>query len=198
MDVIQINKSKKVKGLYYIDNAINSNDSDPIIDFLDKQKWSHVTDSVNSRKVQHYGYKYDYNTGTTNISTDPIPNILLELRDYLSIICEYLNIHNTFNQCIVNNYMAGQGIGKHIDSKSYGDVIGCFTIGSGATMRFTRGENGENGKYIKYVEPNSLYIMSEDARYIWKHEMTSVKKDIVNGEKIDRGRRISITFRYVK
>ena len=47
-----------------------------------------------------------------------------------------INKDYIFNQCIVNNYLSGQGISQHTDIKSYGDIIGCFTLGGGATMTF--------------------------------------------------------------
>lgn len=81
----------------------------------------------------------------------------------------------SFNQCIVNNYEAGQGISKRTDVSSYGDVIGCYTFGSGATMVFKK----YTEKYELYVEPNSLYIMSGDARYKWTHEMLGKHSDMV-------------------
>jgi len=87
--------------------------------------------------------------------------------------------------------LPGQGISKHIDVKSYGNIIGCFTLGSGATMIFRKG----NVTKEIYVESNSLYIMSGECRYNWTHEMIGKKSDIVNGIKISRDRRISVTFR---
>jgi len=99
-----------------------------------------------------------------------------------------------FNQIIVNNYESGQGISAHTDVKEYGEIIGCYTIGSGGTMRFTR---KDGNLYDLYVHPNSLYIMSGESRYEWKHEMASKKSDVVDGVKIPRGRRVSITFRCV-
>lgn len=87
------------------------------------------------------------------------------------------------NQCIMNNYYKTQAISKHIDSRQFGSVIGCFTLGSPGTMRFTC----EDKSVDVIVEPNSLYIMSGDARYKWQHEMLRNKHD----------RHISITFRNV-
>ena len=40
--------------------------------------------------------------------------------------------------------------------------------------------------------------MSGDSRYKWKHEMRGLKTDTVDGKKIKRGVRTSITFRSVK
>lgn len=98
-----------------------------------------------------------------------------------------------FNQCIINNYKEGQGISPHIDYIDYGKVIGCFTLVSGAEMIFTL----DDYKYNLYVNSNSLYIMSGESRYKYKHSMSSKLYDIYKNKKIKRSRRISITFRNV-
>ena len=196
MDKIIVKQISRVSGLYYTSNLIT--DPTEIIKKLDIENWLSLTTSVNSRKVQHYGYLYDYNSRKINMPTTPFPTFLIELANELTDICRQLNLiddNYIFNQCIVNNYQTGQGISRHTDVKAYGKVIGCFTIGSGATMKFVHPNTGV--EYEKYVEPNSLYIMSGDARHIWTHEMLSSKSDIVNKIKIPRGRRISITFRNV-
>jgi len=71
--------------------------------------------------VQHYGYKYDYKTYNINVKCQPMPEFLNLLKLLLTDICIQLNIINNdyeFNQCIVNNYLPGQGISKHIDVKN--------------------------------------------------------------------------------
>ena len=90
--------------------------------------------------------------------------------------------------------LSGQGISKHIDVTSYGGIIGCYTLNSGSIMNF---RSPSDDVVDVYVKPNSLYIMSGDARYKWTHEMPSCKNDVVNGMKILRDRRISVTFRNV-
>lgn len=188
------------QGLYYINSIseqMNELKDKNTIEELDKYKWEYLSNSANSRKVQHYGYKYDYKTYNIHEKTIDFPEIVNTYKKYLTNKCLELNIIDEkydFNQCIINNYDAGQGISSHIDIKKYGDVIGCFTIGSGATMRF---KNDSFELYDIYVEPDSLYIMSGEARYKWKHEMIPRKTDNINGKKIKRERRISITFRNV-
>ena len=197
MDNELIVEELQVPGLYYI-NDIKEDLSQIIIE-LDKLKWIPLSNNVNSRLVQHYGYKYDYKTYNIRTKCDDIPSFLIKLKNILTTVCLELNIINDnyiFNQCIVNNYLPGQGINQHTDVKSYGDVIGCFTLGPttracrhGATMTF----RNKNNKVDLYVKPNSLYIMSGDARYTWTHEMSQKKYD----NDIKRQRRISITFRNV-
>ena len=196
MDKIVVKKISNVPGLYYTPNIISN--CDELIGQFDKNKWSSLTSSPNSRVVQHFGFVYVYNSRKINMPAHPIPDFLIELANELTDICRQLDIIDdkyVFNQCIVNNYMPGQGISKHTDVKSYGKVIGCFTIGSGSIMKFVNQNTDE--EYEKYVEANSLYIMSGDSRLVWTHEMPSNKFDIVNKIKIPRDRRISITFRNV-
>lgn len=184
----------KVNGLFYVEN-INL-DLSNIIEKLDEKKWFNVSDSAKSRKVQHYGYKYDYRTSNIFQKADDLPSFLKPLKKKIIKICKYKKLiddNYDFNQCIVNNYEGNQGIGKHIDTHKFGDVICCVTIGSGAIMRFRLGSE----KKELYVEPNTIYIMSGDARYKWTHEMPSNFNDVIDGKKIKRGRRISITFRNV-
>ncbi len=188
VDVLEMN----IPGLYYIpdikENTVN------ILKELDKKDWIHITNSKNGRRVQQYGYKYNYNTGNIKEKTEDIPEFIKPLQNLLSHICKELELideKSDFNQCLINNYEIGQGISAHIDDKKFGPVIGCFTLLSGATMRFKH----NNQSHDIYVEPNSLYIMTGDSRYKWTHEMTTNKYDTQN--KIKRDRRVSITFRHV-
>jgi hypothetical protein len=75
----------------------------------------------------------------------------------------------------------------------FGAVIGCYTLGSGATMVFTHAGVKES----VYVRPNSLYMMSGDARYVWSHEMPARASNMVDKQRIQRARRVSVTFRHV-
>lgn len=178
-------KCSEIEGLYYIENALIKED---IINIIDNDKmlpWTPISNSPNSRKVKHYGYKYNYQSFTVKEKAQDPPNYL---NDYVNVLNYYVSkISNDpiiFNQCILNNYEIGQCISKHIDSTQFGPIIGCFTLGNSAIMRFKKGDI----KYDIEVKPNSLYIMSSHARYLWTHEMLSNKN----------GRRISITFRNIQ
>ena len=47
------------------------------------------------------------------------------------------------------------------------------------------------------MKERSLIILSDDARYEWQHAIPARKSDVVNGFKIARDRRLSLTFRTV-
>ena len=178
-----------VPGLYYFNGLpIQKN----IVEQLDQREWIPVSAADNSRATQQYGFIYDYKTRQVGPPCEPIPDFLEDLRRQLTEKCP-TTPDNYFNQCIVNNYMPSQGINKHIDHNAYGEIIGCITLGSGATMTFRNGEN----KQDLYVEPDSMYIMTGDSRYKWTHEMPARKSDTIDGKKLIRGRRVSVTFRHV-
>jgi len=182
------------EGLYYQDRL--PIDGAQIMAQLDTRMWTPVTDSASSRRVQQYGFIYDYKARRVSKKTEDIPEFLVGLQTISTDSCLKLGIIQegyVFNQCLVNEYQPSQGINAHTDAKDYGAVIGCFTLGSGATMTFKQGATTES----IYVKPNSLYIMSGNSRYTWTHEMPSRKSNMVAGVKIIRERRVSVTFRNV-
>ena len=176
-----------IPGLSYSPNALTEEQEQALLEELDTLHWQPLTDSPNSRRVQHYGYAYDYKRRMVSAPTVAIPDGWTDLfhHDPLS----------QWNQVIVNEYHPGQGISAHIDSLHYGEVIQCYTLGSGATMRFTCTTTGERRDL--YVEPRSVYVMAGESRYQWKHEMIGRKSDVVEGARRERGKRISVTLRSV-
>jgi alkylated DNA repair dioxygenase AlkB len=45
------------------------------------------------------------------------------------------------------------------------------------------------------LEPRSLLVLGDEARYEWEHGIARRKTDIWQGKRISRRRRLSITFR---
>lgn len=187
-------------GFYYFKNIIDKELSDNIIKYLNNQEWKGISASENGRKVQQYGFEYNYITrGDSEYKKiQDIPEILMNLQKIAlntvkEVVSEEIFNESKLNQCIVNKYEPKQGISAHIDKISFGPVIACFTLGSGTTMTFTTIRNKEKITIEKYVESNSLYIMSDESRYSWMHEI----KPRVADDGVRRGTRISVTFRSV-
>ncbi len=195
--------SSPINGLHYFPGPFFSHSR---IEELDKlfasETWDSVGSGKNSRKTLQYGYKYNYTTGNTKMQAPPIPPIIAELRElvYRLRITNLTADAYTLNQCIINKYEPGQGINAHTDHNDYDDFVCCFTFNSGGTMEFTNKTTGE--KVELWTRPNSLYVMSGDARYKWTHEMRPRKTDVVSDDihsmKIIRGTRISVTFRTLR
>ena len=193
------------KGLFYYDGYVPTDLSQDICEWFNSPDTqsslfpvvnARGRSSENARRVLHYGWKYNYKSGRIREKAPSFPPVLNALRNILEIwgdAPEEFDPSN-FNQCIVNRYLPDQGIGAHIDSSSYGDIIACFTFGGGREMEFTR----ESVKYRLYTTENSLYIMSGEARSEWKHQMRPRKSDIVGGNRVSRTECFSVTFRSIR
>ena len=181
-----------IKGLYYIPNYLTDDETKQILTYLKKTKdWFHIGKSSSSRRVMHYGYSYAYNRSGIEKLED-VPDLFKELVT-INRINEYvpeLDMQNELEQLIINEYKPGQGIHPHIDhTKYFGPVIVCLTIGSGIGIDFTKDEH----KRTLFVQPGSLYIMSGDARNVWRHGIKRSMYDV--GKK--RGIRVSLTYRTI-
>lgn len=178
-----------IAGLQLIQDAITSEYHDHLIAIIDQQPW--LTDF--RRRVQHYGYRYDYKSHSIDASQflGPLPDwsmLFLEQLQYADFI------EQIPDQLIVNEYEPGQGISPHIDCRPcFGDVIFSLTLGSTCIMEFTHAEV----KVPIFLEPCSVLIMQGEARQIWKHAIPARKTDIYAGKSFERKRRISLTFRNI-
>ncbi len=184
-----------VLGLYYVSDVLSLEIMKEISAALDVGEWE---PAMNGRVVKQFGFSYDYKKRSLKGKAPAFPDWLTAIAELLDTQCRSLELKNVskFNQCIVNKYDPGEGISPHTDAPVFGDIIGCFTIGSGATMTFTPIGRGSSSHMV-YTQPGSVYVMSGDARYKWKHEMPCRKVDEVDGVRLKRGKRISLTFRQV-
>lgn len=179
---------QEIAGLKYIQDYITTEQEEALIKIIDEQNWM-----INlKRRVQHYGYEYDYKS--KNVST----KFLGALPIWLSRICQNLYNSGIFDtlpdQVIINEYQAGQGISPHIDCiPCFGETICSLSLGSACIMDFI-----EAVKIPILLEPRSLICIKGDARFKWKHGIAQRKQDIFLGTRIPRKRRISLTFRNIK
>lgn len=176
-----MSSSPNIEGLSYLPNFISSDEEKALIESIDHQPWLHDL----KRRVQHYGYKYDYKARrvTSDSYLGPLPDWLTDIADKLPFMPD---------QAIVNEYLPGQGISAHIDCEPcFGDHIASLSLGSAAIMQFEKDGQREE----LYLEPCSLLILSGAARYEWTHAIHARKSDKVNGFKHQRERRVSVTFR---
>ncbi len=172
-----------ISRLAYIPDFITRDEENALIASIDKQPWLNDL----KRRVQHYGYKYDYKARavTDDAYLGPLP-------EWIDLVAQKLPFKP--DQAIVNEYLPGQGISAHVDCvPCFSDTIASLSLGSGAVMQFTNGQE----KHDLYLEPRSLIILSGPVRYEWTHAIPARKSDVVDGFKIERIRRISLTFRTV-
>lgn len=147
------------------------------------------------RRVQHFGYRYDYRVRmVTNESyLGPLPEWLEALSKRL---VETGHFNAMPDQVIANEYLPGQGISAHVDCEPcFADTIVSVSLLSACEMTFRHKATGARKPII--LEPCSAIILSGEARYGWTHEIPARKSDYIEGLKTLRHRRISLTFRKV-
>lgn len=181
-----------IKGLTYIRNYITDAEHDFLLHQVDIGQW----DDVLTRRVQHYGFKYDYKSRSVNydMRIGDLPVWLQPLNNNM-VLDKYLP--QLADQVIVNQYLVGQGISSHIDCEPcFEDAIASVSLGSGCTMVFTDKYKTDH-KIEIYLEPKSLIVLKGTARYDWMHGIPARKSDQWTGRRIHRKRRVSLTFRKV-
>lgn len=98
------------------------------------------------------------------------------------------------------------GIPLHADTHSaFGDTIVALSLASDIVMEFRKPSPTNSKEYIDHVEVTlprrSLLVMSNEARYGWKHGIVPRKIDIIRNKDgylttKHRNTRISFTFRW--
>jgi len=180
-----------IPGLAYLPNSIDEQTEADLLRHIDDEPW--ITEL--KRRVQHYGYRYDYRA--RNVASE---SWLGPLPEWLMSYCDRLRVDGYFpqapDQVIINEYQPGQGIARHVDCvPCFTDTIASFSLGSTCIMEFTHVETWQ--KIPVLLEPRSLVVLSGDARYRWQHSIPHRKTDQYNGQVFPRGRRVSLTFRKV-
>ncbi|RZJ87724.1 MAG: hypothetical protein EOO60_11885, partial [Hymenobacter sp.] len=102
------------------------------------------------------------------------------------------------DQVIVNEYEPGQGIAPHIDcTPCFDDTVISISLGSACIMNLFHADDATQ-TYDQVLMPGSVIILQGEARFQWRHGIRSVKSDIIEGQRVVRQRRVSLTFRKVK
>ena len=181
-----------IGGLQYVENYIDERQHDWLLAEINKNRW---LDDL-KRRVQHYGFKYDYKARRVDMDMHigKLPEWLKRLSQKLY---EDEHMPEVADQVIVNEYESGQGISSHIDCEPcFKDTIVSLSLGSGCVMNFTN-KFDKTKKIPVWLEPRSLVVLSGEARDKWLHGIPARKSDVWDGETHNRKRRVSLTFRKV-
>lgn len=181
-----------MNGLTYISQFLDEQSQSNLLTEIDKHEWS----SALKRRTQHYGYVYDYTKKNIDKSM-----FLGELPPWLLIFAEKLVKDNIFDkrpdQIIINEYLPGQGISRHVDCvPCFGNTIASLSLGSQCIMHLENPKTGKTGNVA--LQPGSLLVFKDEARYEWMHSIPPRLEDVINKETLKRTRRVSLTFRNVK
>jgi alkylated DNA repair dioxygenase AlkB len=179
-------KTVAPNGLLYFRNLLTPEEEKALLkELLDSTEYDTEWKTAGARanrRVRHFGYNYPYTRKLQLTLADPIPPSIV------MIISKLLKIpglkHFKPSQAIINRYLSGEGITKHIDhTELFGDTVVSVSLGCSANMVFRK----DSESYTQTVTPGSAYAMIGESRYEWTHEMSKRKSQCDT--------RFSITFR---
>ena len=178
-------------GLYYFHGFLGEHDQRALIECIDDAPWR--TDL--ERRVQHYGWQYDYRTRTVTPDMDlgPLPNWVADVASRLD--SETKLFDQVPDQAIVNEYRPGQGIALHADRQCFGDTVATLSLGDDWEMRLrpVRGTAKEDRRIM--LARGSVLILTADSRSRWMHSIDKRRTEKGTTGQRDRQRRLSLTFR---
>lgn len=194
-DLVSASKTNlplQINGLQFVEDFITDIEHKELLNSINKCVWL----SDLKRRVQHYGYKYDYRKRSLDYSM-----YLGEIPQWLTLIAKKIvdkgYMSTLPDQVIINEYRPGQGIADHIDCEPcFEDTIVSLSLGSTCIMEF-KDKIDRKLKHEVLLKPKSLVVIAGDARYSWTHGIPAREKDKWQNEVLIRATRVSLTFRKV-
>ncbi len=169
-----------VPGFSLREDYIRLDEEHALLNHVASEPW----DTEWRRRVQRYGM--GYGRGVTR----EFPAWLIPLARR---VASDANFPRFPENCVVNEYLPGQGIAPHKDYSSFGSTIACVSLGSDVFLDLTHPRSGEEVSVL--VPARSLWVLADEARTDWLHGIAPRLHDVVEGRKRRRERRVSITFR---
>ena len=174
-----------IPGLAYFPEYVSPEEEQRLAELIDVEAW----DTTWERRRQLYGKSYGRESGELR----PIPNWARFLMERMH---EQGISERPFDQMLVNEYLPGQGIALHKDYEPFDRTVVSLSLVSPCVMDFRRVADKHREELL--LEPRSLLVLSDEARYQWQHGIARRKNDRWHGVKIPRSRRLSVTFRLLK
>jgi alkylated DNA repair dioxygenase AlkB len=159
------------------------------IESFDPSAWNEVLfrGVIAKRRAIYFGHDYD-TTSRKSKSIGPMPEWLSKLARRAETAAGLEP--RAFAAALLWRYPEGSGIGWHRDAPAFGNTVVSISLGATGRMQFRRDRGGqelEDNKYELQLQPNSLVIIQDEARYNWQHRVVPVKTT-----------RYSITLRNLK
>ena len=181
-----------VPGLKFIEGFLTLEEEDACVQRVDAaiDQWR---DDL-SRRVQHYGWRYDYKARaiTPDMHIGALP-------DWLSRLAHKLyNETGLFDkvpeQVIVNEYLPGQGIATHIDHPGFGPTVCTISLLDDWEMDFSEDWKDKSPALLRR---GSCVLLTGASRSVWQHGIAPRKTESLESGRRNRRRRLSLTFRTV-
>lgn len=199
--------SVEIPGLIYYRNFFSEEEQKELLSIVDSQEWRHIL----CRRQQFYGEVY-YHTKHSHIELQPGNTDGLDLNlitPALKKCVGFFGDQGMPKQILVNEYLNNMGIASHFeDPTAFGEIILTASFVNPLYMTLKKPVEPTNAcaDYTHIVkillEPGSLLIMKDEARYEYRHGISKYKwvhfPD--DRESIHRDasyRRVSITMRHL-
>jgi alkylated DNA repair dioxygenase AlkB len=176
-----------ITGITYVPRYIDRDTHDRLLATVDEHPWQRSMD----HRVQVYGYNYNHSLRAP-YRIGEIPAWAMALVRQLQQDGYAVSVPN---QLVANEYQAGIGIFDHIDQPVFGDIVIAVSLGSTCAMRLTGADQSASEELL--IEPQSLLVLSGEARWHWKHGIPARTADVCDGREYVRSRRVSLTFRAI-
>ena len=182
----------KPHGLHYRPDFITEEEEERLIACIEASEWSPQL----QRRVQHYGWRYDYRKRQIDESMrlDALPVWADELAQRLVDEGLWEHAQGPPDQLIVNEYVGKQGIAAHCDHKGFDEPVATLSLIETWGMVFRH----KKRKFEQPLERRSVAVLTGEARYKWSHEIPKRKNEGTGKGRLARKRRVSLTFRRVR
>lgn len=190
-NLAQTTEELEIPGYLYISEFLSQDEANALSRWLDARP-PEVWMRDLSRRVIHYGWRYDYTNRrvSPDLYIGPLPERCAALAERLYF--ETGKFPEIPNQVIVNEYEPGQGIAMHTDHHSFGPTVAMISLGDSWSMEFLHERTGS--KQTRVLDVGSALVLSDEARREWRHGIAKRKKE-PDGRL--RSTRTSLTFRTV-
>ena len=187
-----VQDAASIPGLHFVEGFLTPEEHAHCVQRIDaaENEWRNDL----SRRVQHYGWRYDYKTRAIT------PDMHLgALPDWLANVAQKLYDETGLfdrvpEQVIVNEYLPGQGIATHIDHPGFGPTVCMVSLLDDWEMDFSQNWKDKNPALLKQ---GSVVLLTGAGRSEWQHGIAPRKTELMENGRRDRKRRLSMTFRTV-
>ena len=167
-------------GVVYETAFLHDEECRRLLASIDERPWLYDL----KRRVQHYGWKYDYASRfvTKDMQVGPLPDFI---RDVAARLRERGWFYRTPDQVIVNEYDPAkkQGISPHVDRECFGPTVATLSLGDAWPMEFAATdwsrqrvsqekatqEKATQEKIELVLDVGSILVLTGDARSKWTH-----------------------------
>lgn len=128
------------------------------------------------RRTMSYGSQYDF-AANRLLEAPPVPAFLLPLRAKIAACAGIAP--ERFVHALINEYRPGVPLGWHRDVPQF-ELIAGVSLGGCCRMRLRPyrpgGDNRRHDVQVLELQPRSIYVMRDEARWDWQHSIAPTKE----------------------